>query len=50
MTTLKIHPTVIIESGAKIDDSVKIGPYSIIGEKCCYQIRNRNWISCGNYR
>lgn len=32
MTTLKIHPTVIIESGAKIDDSVKIGPYSIIGK------------------
>jgi UDP-N-acetylglucosamine acyltransferase len=32
MTTLKIHPTVIIESGAKFDDSVKIGPYSIIGK------------------
>ena len=32
MTTPNIHPTVIIESGAKIDDSVKIGPYSIIGK------------------
>ena len=27
-----IHETAIIEEGAQIDESVKVGPYCIIGE------------------
>lgn len=30
----QIHPTAIIENGAKIASSVSIGPYSIIGANC----------------
>ena len=28
----KIHPTAIVEPGAKIGTNVEIGPYSIIGK------------------
>lgn len=37
-----IHPTVIIDSSAKIADSVEIGPYSIIGADV--QIGEGTWI------
>ena len=29
-----IHPTAIVEDGARLGDSVKIGPYCIVGENC----------------
>lgn len=39
MTTTFIHPTAIIEKGAKIGDAVYIGPYAYIG--ACVTIGNR---------
>lgn len=32
MSTAQIHPTAIVAPGAVLDDSVSVGPYSIIGE------------------
>ena len=29
--SVEIHPTAIVEEGAKFGDNVKIGPYCIIG-------------------
>lgn len=37
-----IHPTAVIDSSAKIADSVEIGPYSIIGENV--EIGEKTWI------
>ena len=27
----RIHPTAIVESGARLDDTVEVGPYAVIG-------------------
>jgi acyl-[acyl carrier protein]--UDP-N-acetylglucosamine O-acyltransferase len=27
----RIHPTAVVEKGAELDDSVEVGPYSVIG-------------------
>jgi NDP-sugar pyrophosphorylase family protein len=29
-----IHPTALVDGGAELDGSVRVGPYSVIGRQC----------------
>ena len=48
MLETNIHPTAIISPKATLEEGVKVGPYSLIGEDRSYRVWHRDRSACSD--